>query len=157
MAWFAGMMGLGMTMGVAQLGPRVVAAEMGPDVVRTDAELGPVLVVWTTAVVRHARVAWSVVEVKAGVEWSVVEVGAAMAGLLLVGDETSGLSDIMASTSTTKISGGNGCFVTCASTNASSGKMLWLIGQMPVDLKPARIFEGVAALVHASEANSGSK
>ena len=72
------------------------------------------------------------------------------------GDETKLLSEELASVSSFKFLDVDGISVSCASRNTSSGKMVWLIGQMPVDLKPARIFE-VAALVNALEANSGNK
>ena len=56
--------------------------------------------------------------------------------------------------SSASISGG-GCSVTSAPANASSGKMLQSMGQMPVAAKPLKTFAGVQALIQALQASSG--
>ena len=112
MAWFVGVLGLGMKRGIAQLDPRVIetemvmiAAELVPEVAMTDAEQDSGLVMAD----EDKRVP--------GVAWSAIEVGARVAGLLVVGstpgDETKVLSDELTSISTFKFSGGDGISVTC--------------------------------------------
>ena len=50
----------------------------------------------------------------------------------------------------------SGMSETSAPANASSGKMLRSMGQMPVDLKLFMILDGVQALIHALHASSGN-